>query len=784
MARASTDDDELVREIHDRYADCIDKEDASRKVFEEALRFRYGDPHNHWQWSDAAWMARNRPGTAALPALTLNKIDAHCNQVENQCRQTQMGIKVSATGFGATEKAADAIEGIIRHVETQSNAQQNAYANAIKHQITGGVGWVHWRSDYVVGANSFDQDLFCDAVPNPLDVYSDPACRQPDHSDMQWAMWVTTMPRAEFEREYPDDDALDAADAPLTLIDQTRNDDWESKETVRVARYYRKSIEKDTLWNVPAGLSRMVQLSASLGQTATDTSGSPSDQAGDQSSQEKAQPDTSSADGTPTTNTSVTTKISGPTRQSDMPDALVEACKTLRCQSRPIEKPRVEWVLLGGSRVIDRGDTVFEYIPLVPCLGVETWIDGQLHRKGMVTGLIDAQRMFNQGASKFAESLAAQTQTPWLVNMDTISPYKDTWDKINLNPKPYAPYTLIGTDGGPIIGGTKPERIDPPTMSQGYMQAMTNADQQMQSVSGQYQSELGAPGNEKSGRAITERQRQADTANYHFTDNQGMFLRLCGKVVLSALPRVYDTQRVMQILGLDGTMQTAIMDPGIATAHQVVHPPGTNVDPEMDVEKQLAMQGAILAINPTIGRYDVEADVGPAFATRRQDAAANYMQIVQAAPELIGKIGDLVFRALDEPLSDEIADRLKPTSDDPQLQAAMQHITALTQQNASLQAALKTKQDNLQHGQVTDLMRLDLDKQRAHTDQFRAETDRVSDLKDVNPGDVVPLLRQTVMDMLREMFPTGLPPAVAANAANAQTIAPPQPQMQQQSAVQ
>ncbi len=74
--------------------------------------------------------------------------------------------------------------------------------------------------------------------------------------------------------------------------------------------------------------------------------------------------------------------------------------------------------------------------------------------------------------------------------------------------------------------------------------------------------------------------------------------------------------------------------------------------------------------NPRIGDYEVVSDVGPDYATQRQEAFNAIVQILTQAPALIDKIGDLLFKVADFPLADEIAERLKPGLD-PQAQQAI-----------------------------------------------------------------------------------------------------------------
>ncbi|WP_339077837.1 portal protein [Acetobacter sp. AC2005] len=695
---AENTDDDLISEVQRRYDESQAHTSQWRSRARDDLRFFHADAYNHAQWDDAVYQARAGTfGGSPRPCLTINKTAQHVFQVENEARQSQMGVKVNATGFGSMSEAADAIEGIIRHIEYQSNAQQNAYACAIQGQVRTGLGWVHVVTDYVPGVDTFDQDFFIKSVPNSLNVYFDPAAQEPDHSDQNWAMIVEEMDRSEFDRMYPGHE--DISRDPISGLESDSG--WVTDNTVRVATYYRRSEKKDTLWAcmMPDGSVR-------------------------------------------------------PMRESTMPEEMVKMCRAMNAPSRPVTSHAVEKIIIAGNTVIAQGDTVFSLIPLVPFIGIETRAtDGNdADYAGLVRALIDPQRMFNYTASAYVESVALQTKAPWLASSEAIEGYEEQWAAANTSNAAYLPYNAVDHDTSTPL--PVPTRIEPPSGSTGHFQGMQSADQWMQMVTGQYQAEMGAPGNEKSGVAIQQRQRQSDTANYHYTDNQGMALRYIGRLLIDAIPKVYDTQRAVQSLGMDGAQTGVVVDPALQQAAQVALPPGADGQPQqlpqgMPLQKQRQIEGAILAINPTIGRYDVEADVGPAFATRKQDAFNSLVQIIQADPQLMGQIGDLVFLSADFPLADEIADRLKPASDDPRLGQAQQLIQQLQGQVGQLQQQIKDKQADIQikadaqkHTQVKDAMAED-------TARYKAETDRMAAIGSTDPDALRVLVHQLVAEALQ-----------------------------------
>ena len=55
-----------------------------------------------------------------------------------------------------------------------------------------------------------------------------------------------------------------------------------------------------------------------------------------------------------------------------------------------------------------------------------------------------------------------------------------------------------------------------------------------------------------SGKALNGQQQQVDMSNFHFYDNLTRSQRQIGKICLDLIPKIYDAQRTMRIIGEDG----------------------------------------------------------------------------------------------------------------------------------------------------------------------------------------------------------------------------------------
>lgn len=310
-------------------------------------------------------------------------------------------------------------------------------------------------------------------------------------------------------------------------------------------------------------------------------------------------------------------------------------------RERDTDIVRVECFKIAGSKIVDRFEWAGIYIPIVPCVAEEIVLNGQMDRKSHVRYMKDPQRIYNYNTSASVEFGALQTKTPFFGPAQAFEGYEEYYANANMQNLGFIPFKHKDDQGQDI---PPPRRLDPPTAATAYMKGMEVAQMEMMMASGQYQSQFGQNENATSGKAINERQRQGDNATYHFVDAQANMIRQVGRVVVDLIPKILDTRRVMRIRGEDGIIKNVVIDPNA---------------PEAVQKQQTERDQVDLIFNPNIGRYGVEADVGPSFATRRQEAWNAFIQIITQSPNLIGIIGDLMFQNADFPGADEIAQRLR-----------------------------------------------------------------------------------------------------------------------------
>lgn len=334
-------------------------------------------------------------------------------------------------------------------------------------------------------------------------------------------------------------------------------------------------------------------------------------------------------------------------------------------RTRDTDVPEVEWFKLNGMEVLEHTTFPGFYIPIIPVYGAEIDLNGELIYEGLIRNAKDSQRMYNYWLSAETEAIALAPKAPVIGAEGQFDGDKGKWDSVsrrNYSYITYTPQTLNGTLLPP------PFRLNNEADISAITQARMGASEDMKAATGIYTAALGAPSSEQTGKAINARVGQSQLNNAHYNFNLGVSYKHLGRVLLSALPYVYDTPRVIRIIGESGDYES------------------------VEVNKKLQQGGVEQFFDLTVGAYDVYIDAGPAFATRRREAVDALMAWNQNFPQLSEVGGDLLAASMDWPGARELSMRLKKMlppgvlGDNINVQQLMQENEGLKAQLAELQS--------------------------------------------------------------------------------------------------
>lgn len=322
---------------------------------------------------------------------------------------------------------------------------------------------------------------------------------------------------------------------------------------------------------------------------------------------------------------------------TDADDAVIAYHKSRGARIEQRDSTKVCRYLVTAAAVLEGPeDWPGRFIPIVPVVGEETRIGRRVIRNGIVRHAKDPQRMRNYFHSAHTEVVALQPKAPFMVTEKNVAKYQSMWE--TANSKNY-PYLVFEPDQ--LNGGQQPSRIQPPVSSQGILDGLNIAADDLKAVIGIYDAGLGQRSNETSGKAIIARQREGDVGSYLYVDNFARAVRQTGNIINDLIPYVYDTERTIRIMGEDGKIDVLEVNKA------------AGIDPQSGE--------TIFTHDMTSGSYDVVATVGPSYTTRREEAKEGMTAFIQAAPETAPLILDLVAKAQDWPMADDVAKRVRST---------------------------------------------------------------------------------------------------------------------------
>ena len=647
----------------------------SREDELDDLRFMAGSPDNQWQWpADVLATRGSVQGQTinARPCLTINKLPQHVRQVTNEQRQNRPSGKVIPADDNADVQVAEIFNGVVRHIEYMSDADV-AYDTACDNQVTYGEGYIRLLTEYC-NEESFDQDIRIARVRNAFSVYMDPTIQDPCGADAEWCFVTEDILISDYERMFPD------ASPVSTIMSQGVGNEsmaqWLAEDTIRIAEYFYKSYEKATL---------------------------------------NLYPDNETA-------------FKGSNRDKQLGINFGPPIRT-----REVDRQKVMWMKTNGFDILDEREWPGKWIPVVRVVGNEWEVEGKLYISGLVRNAKDAQRMYNYWTSQEAEMLALAPKAPFIGYGGQFEGYEMQWKTANTTNWPYLEVNPDVTDGaGAVL--PLPQRAAPPLPQTGLIQAKMGAGEDIKATTGQYDASLGQQGNERSAKAIVAREKQGDVGTYHYVDNLARAIRHITRQIVDLIPKIYDTQRIARIIGVDGDVDMVKFNP-------------TQKEPVKEIRDEM---GALIekVYNPGVGTYDVMVTTGPGYMTKRQEALDAMSQILQSNPALWSVAGDLFIKNMDWPGAQEMAERFKKILDpkvlsegdqSPEMMAAQQQMEAMTQELNRMTDIIQNVQDSVAQREV------DIKEYKAQVDAYDAETKRISAVQNsMSPEQIQDIVMGTI----------------------------------------
>lgn len=377
------------------------------------------------------------------------------------------------------------------------------------------------------------------------------------------------------------------------------------------------------------------------------------------------------------------------------------------------------------SRFFDNSDwledekrTVFELMPVIPLYGNYEVFENKTLYRGVVEKLYDPQRVMNYSMSREIEEGALAPRAKYWMTMTQAAGHEDTLATLNTNSDPVQ-FFNFDPDFPQVPQQNGGAQINP---------GLRTISEAMRSLIGQtagmFAANMGDNPGLQSGVAIQQLQEKGDNGTFKYFDASEVAIGATGRVLVKAIPKVYDTERMVRVLYEDGTYE-------MQEINQTV------IDNET---------GKVVRLNDlSQGVYDVVCSAGPAFKNRQQETLEMLIETAKVDPSILQIGGDVLLNNINSPAAKQLAERKRAMmltqglipeeqmTDEEKQKMAMQ-----AQQGQQPDAAMILAQAEMLKAQA-ELANAETDKLKAQAalitaqarmagvsvDQFEAETDRM-----------------------------------------------------------
>jgi len=503
--------------------------------------------------------------------LTANNLQKFMRIIRADARQNRPRLKVVPVDDFADVQKAELINGLIRQIEHLSDADI-AYDTAYAQAIGGSIGYFRIITEFS-DSHSFEQDIKIKRIQNPYTVHFDPSAKDFNRSDAQYCFIDEWMKKEDFEREYP---GVDATSQGHDSQGQSY-EGWFQPNKVRVAEYYWKK-------KVPFTLA-LIRRTMPDGHVITQAE-------------------------------ELTDEIKGFIGQTN--SEIIE--------ERQSFKTEVKWAKVTANDILEETDWPTDQIPVIPVQGDEIVVDGETHLLSFHRGAQDMQRMLNFWLTKATKIMAKSPDAPFLLTPEQVEGHENMWSQPNALDRAYMLFNE--TNQG------KPAREQPVAPPIGMLSMLQTMAAGIEDHLGQFDASKGAPSNERSGRAINTRIAQSAKGSFVFVDNYTRALIYANKILVSLIPKIYDTQRAVQIRGEDGSSElTAINSPT----------GDVNADNSPVIENDLS-----------VGKFDLIETVAASSVSRRQEERQDLLEALQYAGPVAPALLPIIFELSDSPNSGKV----------------------------------------------------------------------------------------------------------------------------------
>lgn len=520
----------------------------------------------------AQWEGAVGEQFANKPRFEVNKGQLGLIRIYNEYRNNRVTVDFRPKDGTKDDPLADMCDALFRADEQDSCAEE-AYDNAFEEAAAGGFGAFRLTSDY---EDEYDEEnerqriRFLPVYDADTSVYFDVDAKRQDKSDATRCWVISSMSPEAFKDKWGQDPTTWPKDNTAELFD------WCTPQVVYVAEYY--EIERKTETHhvfVDKDSAEVVYSEDEL----EDLSETGKDE----------------------------TEVEG---SVDAGIAILAEQGTIKVREKRVKVRKVHKYLMSGAGILeDCGYIAGKNIPVIPVYGKRWFVNNVERMAGFVRYAKDPQRLKNMQLSLLAEVSALSTVEKPILLPEQVAGFEVMWQEDNLKNYPYLLINPItDAEGNPMPSGPI-AYTKPPMIPQALAALLQLTEQDMAEILGNAQQADKMVSN-ISAQAVEMIQQRTDMQAFIYMSNFAKAMRRCGEVWLSMAQELYDEAgRKMKGLGEMGDVE------------------------QVELGKPIIEKGKLRRLDLKDANFDVYADVGPSFTSRRDAMNRQIAGMMQATQD-------------------------------------------------------------------------------------------------------------------------------------------------------
>jgi len=505
-----------------------------------------------WPVTDFNWRSENN-----IPAMTFNQAPALLRHRLGARSRKRIGPKISPKTPGDRyDGVAQIRTGLVRNIELECDIR-TVDGIVSQNQLISGIAHYEVHVDYA-DFDVFETDILIKTDMNAWSVIWDQQSVEPTGRDARHVIIETIMSRKDFEKTYPDAQAIDIGPNPGSLIENQTTvttdgksstlGDWVTTDSVRIA----------TVWLLRERDANMAQL----------TNGDIVE-IGDTPPEEFAIPD----------------GIGGAHTVIQMPDGSY--------RSRVSKAKYAIGYVTNGVQVLKEPYKM--QVDRVPIVRVPAWLihtGDRIERFGMIHFAKDALTFFNYVKSDRIERIVYRNRAAYEAQEDALSAEQT---------KAYASAHKLR--GGVLkYRGVKPEPVLAPQVDQAAIIETQSAQESIQDIFDIRPALAGQQGQTPpSGISLEHQMNITDTGGLIYDDLMVAAKREVYRIINQLIPYVYDAPRIVKVVGEDGKIAEAMLnnptDPESVDVKLGKYSVDVNTGPSFETQRVQAMSAIETAMN-------------------------------------------------------------------------------------------------------------------------------------------------------------------------------------------